>query len=30
MPEGKNREKKCKENLSCCEEKFFLSNMRGK
>ena len=26
----KNREESCKENLSCCEEKIFLPNMRGK
>ena len=26
----KNREKKCKENLSCYEENFSLPNMRGK
>ena len=26
----KNREEKCKENLSCYEENFFLQNMRGK
>ena len=25
-----NREEKCKENLSCYEEKFFLPNIRGK
>jgi len=28
--EEKNREEKWKENLSCYEEKYFLSNMRGK
>ena len=26
----KNIEEKCKENLSCYQEKFFLPNMRGK
>jgi len=26
----KNREEKWKENLTCCEEKFFLPNMRAK
>ena len=28
--ERKNREKSCKENLSCYEKKIFLPNMRGK
>jgi len=26
----KNKEEKCKENLSCDEQKYFLPNMRGK
>ena len=25
----KNRKEKCKKNLSCHEEKFFLTNMKG-